>query len=120
EQPRHEWVHGLLLDTCVQGSDAAGTIAELRRWAELHEADPQPWRELAEALLGQDEPAAARQALLAAERADYAARGGDPQLWLLRASVHEKLGQNEPAQQVRTRAAAAKESAIRSEPQQVR
>jgi tetratricopeptide (TPR) repeat protein len=96
--------HARLLDLLQDRGDAAGIVAEHRRWAAARMQDPAASLTLARALLDADlDPVGA---LAAASAANLLAGGKDPAALECLARAHERLGDTATAQSCRERAAA--------------
>jgi tetratricopeptide (TPR) repeat protein len=100
--PHHVELHLALLTAAKAAADAEAALAEQRRWLGVQPLDANGWRELAVML--QSQPDGAREALAAVSRADWLTSGKDRKVLLLRADLHEALGEKVAAQLCREQA----------------
>lgn len=104
--PAHAEVHRQLVATLQAIGPHAALLDELRRWSRISPDNVSAWRDLAAALLAERDPALVPEAIDAAERADYLARGQDAAVLELRAAAMAALGNDAEAERLRRRAAA--------------
>lgn len=98
--PEHPRAHERLLAQLEADGDEGVVLAELRRWAGVRRGDASAHVELARAL-AKAAPPQLEEAMRALTTADYLAAGKDAPILMLRAELHDALGEHGAAQRCR-------------------
>lgn len=104
--PTHDRAHMRLLGVLKELADVPAMLAEMQRWAKVRPDDPEAAAMFARGVLTVSRTDLYADALAAAERADYLARGENAEYLTLRADVLAKTGDETGAARFRQLAAA--------------